>query len=143
MNQLRSNINEFIVKLFYASFIILFLTAFINNLLGTYDVNHYQGYFVFINFSAIYTIIYSLYFRIKYREEHRNLKLRLLKRIRKISLFAGVFVMISIYYTPPTAAMQTVFYLVFWAGLLGIIVTIVDHMRRIKKHFNTYVIWMD
>ncbi len=139
---LRCNINELIVKIYYIFGTGTFLVAYITNLLGTYQQENFFFAYLLINFLALYTALYSIYFFVRYRYDMTR-KIELLKTSRKFSLvYSLAYLIVSLVAIKNQGVQVLVMELLFAAFIIFCMVFNL-HLNRVKRQFNKRIVWIE
>ncbi len=139
---LRCNINELIVKIYYIFGTGTFLVAYITNLLGTYQQENFFFAYLLINFLALYTALYSIYFFVRYRYDMTR-KIELLKTSRKFSLvYSLAYLIVSLVAIKNQGVQVLVMELLFAAFIIFCMIFNL-HLNRVKRQFNKRIVWIE
>ncbi len=142
MEFIRLNFNELLVKLYYVIGIVLFVSAYIESLVGTYDISNYFFGFLLVNILAIYVACYSLYFIIKHRNEVKH-SIKNLTTSRKLSLIYSLMYLLISYMQIEDVRIQALVMEAIFVYFVLFFTVFSAHQKRIRKHFNKNILWME
>lgn len=141
MKVIIRNIGEVLVKIFYTVGLFTFIYSCIQIHNGAYDYEASKTLFIYTDVLAIYTLLYSVYFLIKYRYSE-NKKTNALKKSRKYSLYIALGYVINTYLNLDNVTYELIILELFLLVVIICFVALLSHTKQIKKSFSKIILWM-
>lgn len=143
MKFLKYNFNEIIVKIYYIFALILFVNAYVSMLNGTYDISKYFNLFITLNLLAIYTLLYSIYYILRFRKDTLNQRISLLLTSRKFSLISSLLYLILSLTKFENGTMQFIVMELILIIFICLVMLFLSHFQKIQKTFNKKILWRE
>ncbi len=141
MKSIVKNIGELLVKIFYITGLITFIVTCFMLHNDTYKYENLKIIFSIIDVLAIYSLVYSIYFLLRYRKTE-NQKIISLKKSRRITFYLTVSYLLSTYVKFDNGQNELIKIELLLLITIICFVLCIARIKSNKKAFNKRILWV-